>query len=238
MMLFFVNLWLLFRTERKKTAMIVLFFAAFIIHLTGGGVGWLYRYEAYIVVLGILNIFTYDFSKESRLTVVLVILILFYAFAQRSYQGIRKPVIGTKNIYEQQIQMAGFLTAYPEYSSIAACDIGAVTYFPSVRLLDLSGLGNYEIIKLRSEGLFNSEHVNPLLREYQTQIIIIYDKYFEGLEYEGFVKAAQWRIKNNQVCGDDRVSFYVRAEDYNAFKRKIADFSLNSLPDTVDYEIY
>ncbi len=57
--------------------------------------------------------------------------------------------VASKNIYDQQIQLADFLHKYYRNAKVVANDIGAITYFNNIHLLDTYGLGSIEVAKLR-----------------------------------------------------------------------------------------
>lgn len=57
-----------------------------------------------------------------------------------------------KNIYDQQIQMSRFLHTYYNESKVMANDIGAITYYTKIDLLDLVGLGSTSLIHNKIVG--------------------------------------------------------------------------------------
>ncbi len=51
-----------------------------------------------------------------------------------------------ENIYEQQVQSAKFLHQFYNTSKVVANDIGAISYYTNIHLLDIAGLGSVETI--------------------------------------------------------------------------------------------
>jgi hypothetical protein len=147
--------------------------------------------------------------------------------------------LATKNIYEQQIQMAQFLKKYKNHANIAANDIGAITYFTEIKLLDLAGLGNYEVLKLIKTGNFNNETAQKLLLDYNVELIIVYEHWFKNISFENdyYKKMGEWKIKKNVVCGGDTVSFYSRKDMFNLNLELFKHYSEKELPKDVVYKI-
>jgi len=118
----------------------------------------------------------------------------------------------SRNIYEQQYQMGMFLQRYYPGRAVAVNDIGAVSYLADVRLLDLWGLANVDVARLKLRGEFGSREIDDLTRKQGAVIAIIYEDWFKikgvnGLPLE-WIKAGQWSISKNVACGSDTVSLY------------------------------
>ena len=60
--------------------------------------------------------------------------------------------------------MGQFLQRYYNNETIAANDIGAVSYFSNAGVLDLWGLANIEIARSRKNGYWNPEFVDSISR--------------------------------------------------------------------------
>jgi len=100
-------------------------------------------------------------------------------------------ILGTKNIFEQQIQMAKFLQKECNTCSVAANDIGAIVYFTDITLLDMYGLGSYEVIKHKKNGTYTSKVKNELLKTNDVTLVIVYDSWFKGIKLENYTKIAE-----------------------------------------------
>ena len=123
--------------------------------------------------------------------------------------------------------MAKFLNMYNNNSIIAANDIGAITYFTNIRLLDLAGLGSYEIIELKKNHNFTNKVITELIRRRNVELIIVYESWFKDIHFdnEDYRKIGMWRIKNNVVCGGDTVSFYSRNDLAVVNSEKLNNYS-------------
>ncbi len=216
----------------------LLFILSFFLHLTFGMIGWLFRYEAYMVAFGILNAMVY-FTQYFKLSKhwYLVVFIILPFFSKLMLYSPYMAIIGTKNIYEQQRQMAKFLQENCNTCSVAANDIGAITYYTNIKLLDLIGLGNNDVLELRNKRQFTNDKINKLLAKYNTELIIIYEHWFEGVQFENFTKIGEWRIRKNYVCGGETVSFFSRNDVIEKNITKFKNFTNSKLPKTVIYRI-
>lgn len=234
--LFLFNLFILIQSFLLKNRQIyllsILFIMTLFAHLAFASLGWLYRYEAYLIVFGIFNIFIFTYSvygSNPKLLLALFLVLLPF-FDRQVFDAPIQAIHGSKNIYEQQIQMANFLHQKCNTCEVAANDIGAITYFTNIHLLDLFGLGSYEVIELKKRSAYTNEVKNNLLKEKNISLIIIYDAWFSDTTISNYTKIAEWKILNNVVCGSDTVSFYSRNDQIKENSIKIEDYSNNSLP--------
>ena len=238
----------LFNFVKQKHLLIILFFTL-ISHAMFATFGWLFRYEAYLVAMlyTILIIESYDFMKifksanamnlsaNSRKATMIVLscscLFLLGMSGGKLASSWQLVPNASRNIYQQQIQMSRFLGQYYYNSRVIANDIGAITYFNDIKLLDLVGLGSNSILKqLRSDKKYN-ENFKYFINRYpqnQYKIAIIYDMWFEPLKVKsaGWIKVGEWQIPNNVICGDDVVAFYATdSTEARKFKMNLASFS-------------
>lgn len=210
--------------EGKLTNIVLI--AVIFLHMQFARYGWFYRYEAYLVFLGILVVaataygFVHGRLARTRVTLLssahvtiamLLVVVGIFPFLLRGYHALREIPAATTNIYEQQYQMASFLRQFYQHASIAANDIGAINYFADLRALDLWGLGTLEPARLRLRRAYGAQQIHDLARQEDVQIAIVYDAWFT--QYGGLPpqwgKVGEWKTANNTVLGSDTVSFYV-----------------------------
>jgi hypothetical protein len=213
-------------------------------HIQFCGIGWLFRYESYLVALGIVVIFAQlaDQLPEKllgtpgdrtlvprRLAGVLLAVFVIYPCVLRAGVALIFLPQGSKNIYEQQYQMALFIKRYYQGSTIALNDIGAVNFLADVHCLDLAGLGNYEVTQLMLHHEFRTRDILRLSREAGVKIAMVYDSWYGG-EIGGlprdWVWVGQWTIPDNVVAGAATVSIYAVDESETApLMQKLQEFS-------------
>jgi Ca2+/Na+ antiporter len=234
--------------------MVFIIFVAILLHGLFAKFGALYRYEAYLYVLLYLSFYlvvikkTFSYNNKVRAVLIAALFVLPFPYSA-SRLLFSHTVIKTagKNIYDQQIQMSRFLHTYYNKEKIMANDIGAITYFTHIDLLDLVGLGSNSIMKIKMNaggGGYNSVIDSVIRYPYdQYQLIMIYDTWFsiktqEDYERLGWIKVAELAIKNNVICGDDTVSFYTSDFAMTAeLKKNLYQFK-QTIPEDVTITIF
>jgi 4-amino-4-deoxy-L-arabinose transferase-like glycosyltransferase len=229
--------------------MIFIFVATTILHMQFADTGWFYRYEAYLVALGIFVIaigmheylpekFSFKIHRSlipKYIAIALLIFLVIFPLADRGLWSLVKTPQATTNIYEQQYQMGLFLKEFYQDEVVAANDIGAINYLADIKCIDLWGLANLEVANLKREGNYNTTQIYELAKQKNVKIAIVYDHWFEG--YGGipskWIKVGEWKISNNVVCGGETVSFYaVDPPEADNLIKNLSAFS-SSLPKNV-----
>jgi len=259
---FFILIFYIMKTKEffiKEVTINFIFIILAIIHSILIRNEQLYRYDAYIVFIGLFSIFSsiellisifikiifvsikkiinsikidkkstkFDFKNVLSLLLIIIFVSVFtnivyenskkiiYPFYFRATDSYKKIVVATNNIYKQQFQMAKFIKYFYNEEKIAINDIGAISYYTDVYIIDLVGLGNNELAKLKINKNYNSKNLLNILDREDINLIIIYDSWFKNFIKDlnlDYIKVCEWKINNNVVCGSDIVSFYVRRE--------------------------
>ncbi len=220
------------RASRWKysTVLCIIFLATALLHMQFAQTHSFFRYEAYLVALGLYiaaislpEIIRPEFKtllKNGQIMRAIILAAAFcVGFSPLFLRGVRELIWlppAAKNIYEQQYQMAMFLKEYYKGNTVAANDIGAINYFADIDCLDVFGLGSLEVARLRISGRYNGESLGELARAKGARIAIVYETWLE--KYAGgvpsdWVEVGKWRILRNLVCGDDVVTFYAIGPD-------------------------
>jgi hypothetical protein len=79
-----------------------------------------------------------------------------------------------------------------------------------VRLLDLNGLGSIEVARMRLAGHYGTAEIRRLAAEQGVAVAVGYDEWYAkmgGVPPE-WVRVGEWRILQNEVCEDDRVTWF------------------------------
>jgi hypothetical protein len=241
----------------RGQVMICLTFITTLLHLQYAQVGGLGRYEAYLLTMGILSIGCADlsalfrhlraaFAKKSNLLELLpwtiaVVLLLFPLF-QHGFQTMVQIPEATRSVYRQQYQMARFLATYYNRTSLAANDIGAVNFFTNIRCLDLYGLADREICRLKRAGQFDTRALDQLAMSENTKVAIVYDSWFQDQVLNGFVsprlpaswrRVAEWRTQDAVFVADPTVAFYaVDPAEVHHLKESLIQFATQLPPGT------
>ena len=203
----------------------LVFVGTLLLHMQFAQTGWFYRYEAYIVLLGIMTVgiaisdrvpkIAWEFNKHTLQYYALMFFwlgIIALPFSSRAMLSLMNTPQATNNIYEQQYQMGLFLKQFYQGSTVMVNDIGAVTYLADIQLLDMWGLGSLEPARLKMQQRYTSQQIDVLSQQQGVAIAIVYDRWFEQDGFGGippqWAPVGQWRIADNVVAGEDTVSFY------------------------------
>jgi hypothetical protein len=232
---------------RKVAWLNILFLGMLVPHILWAGFGWFFRYEMYLMGTGIfINLLTLAYflvGSETRTlggyawrsAVVLVLLFWGTPYFSDRGKANRQVVSATTNIYQQQYQMARFITVYFANEPVAINDIGAISYYTNAEVVDLWGLANREVSEEMIQRTYNTESIIRITRNAKARLALIYDSWFQG-EKEipaDWIRVGQWTIQNNVVCGDETVSIYaLDPEEATELVDHLIDFS-SKLPSNV-----
>ncbi len=220
-------LYFLLRAKYSFWSMPVLAVSIFIantyLHLQFARVGWFYRYEAYLVGLGVCVFGTasaylwkhFQLSNKTIWKFIVASSLVFIGIAVlflRGQEAVELTPVASKNIYEQHYQMGLFLQKFYPGERIVVNDIGAISFLSDPRLIDLYGLGTIETARDRQKtgsDKIATQQVYQMANSRQMKIAIVYDILGDNVNgFQQWTKVGQWKILNNLVCGEDTVSFY------------------------------
>ncbi len=231
------------------TAAMVIFVLSASIHLAAARTGWFYRYEAYLVALGITVVaaglaerppqsLKLGYVRAVGLSLVaLVSAVGLVSLVARGVNSYREIPGAVSNIYQQQYQMGLFLREFYPGAGVVANDIGAINYLADIHNLDSYGLGSLEVLQAKQEGRYDSAELGRLAADAHSQIALVYDGWLPpGGAPSGWTLVGQWTIENLNVVADDTISFYAISPDEEArLARHLQAFSAQ-LPATVTQE--
>lgn len=216
---------------------------ALLMHLPTSKVGGV-RYEAYLIASGMLGLFLQvqeaGWMKSVRLRETkdlavagLGIGLVLVPFLMRAmFFSVNFPR-ATNNIYSQQYQMALFLQQYHPRASVAANDIGAITYLTDIRLTDMVSLGDQPLLPFVLAHRMNTVLMDSLTHARDIDLAVIYDSWVGNAVPGSWIPVARWGIGNNFICGDNVVTWYAtRPGMADTLSRQLADFGQH-LPDGV-----
>lgn len=210
---------------------LILFTAAAGMHLCCARVGWFYRYESYLIALGILVMavafFDDGFPRRGMLAASGYIfagafgLVIIY----RSGHAFMRAPRAVSDIYDQQYQSGRFVREHLAGKTIVLDDIGAVSFLSEARVLDTVGLGSKESMEARIEKKFTTAWLDQWCHERGAVAAITY----VFVAPPRWSKVATWTIPGNYISVADTVGIYsVTPEfrqdleaDVTAFRREL-----------------
>ena len=241
--------------ERVMTA---IFVGTGILHLGFAAVGWFYRYEAYLVALGIVvvgcrhKVLLQVLGRSSGAATppreprfasaaAFLLVVSLTLCSSRGVTALKDILQATVNLYEQQYQMGIFLKRYYPHSVVAIDDIGAVDFFADIHCLDLWGLATPAVARLRRQGDYGKEEIARLALQRGAAIAVVHDFYYRhlgGLPAE-WTKVGEWQVRNNVVGGSPTVSFYaLKASEAGPLRAHLSGFSAELPPGVVQSGLY
>ncbi len=206
------------------------------------------RYEAYLVGMGLVVIaagmgtFLPRRFDLKHWPVYLAALMLIAFLGNDIYQRYHKiafeepAVTATRDIYQQQYQMARFLDRYYTGAVVGANDIGAINFFADIDNVDFWGLGTIEIARAVRDNQYNTDFIRQLMAERGGLIAVFYEPWLElyGGVPEGWIKVVDWELQRAPaILGYHIVSFYaVDPDEAPQLARNLNVFS-SELPEVI-----
>ncbi len=200
-----------------STYALAAFVGVTLLHLSFAQAGWFYRYDAYLVFIGVTTVaaavgdlgpgaFAWRIRRE-RLpryaAAALLVALIAGPLGIRAARSLYFIPQAAKNTYEQQYQMGLFLRRYYQGIPVAVNDIGAASFLADTKLLDLAGLGSMEPARLKLANRYGDDQAYSLANREGTKVAIVYYDWFSSRRW---TEVGRWRISGNVACGGDLVS--------------------------------
>ena len=227
-------------SDSKKSNQVLLILSTIFImtlmaHLLFARLGWMFRYEAYLVTFGLLNIIIYQhlFPLQKKWFLAILAFLLLGLAKQIAYSPIYAS-FSAKKIYEQKIQTAKFVKEYYTASHLTTDNIGSIPYFSDVKVFDIHGLTNPEIVRLKTQNIYTDKIKKELILKKNNEMIIAYSSRFKDENIEGYTKIVDWKVNNRLHPSDSVVSLYSRNDKLEENYKKVKLFSEKELPKNVE----
>jgi hypothetical protein len=204
----------------------VIFVTGTLLHLQLAALGWLFRYEAYLVAIGVVLVARHladapakitAFGTAARAALTVAVVLAAVPLVTRAAQAAAQAPRAVKNIYEQQYQMGLFLRGLPAGSTVMANDIGAIAYLADVRLIDLYGLATQETARAPAPPA----------------AVVVYRSWFADAIPPEWIQVGTWRVPEEVVVADRTVTFYATRPAEAALLARALDAFQARLPPTV-----
>jgi hypothetical protein len=191
---------------------LVLFASTAAMHLVFARTGWFFRYEAYLVALGVVVNVTalqelLPISSPRWLQVLGILLLLL--IAARTSISFWVAAQSMADIHDQQYQMGLFARQSLEGKTVLLNDIGAVSFLSEARVIDAIGLGSMAPAAARRARLYSNEWLTRWAAQEGATVAILYP----NLAPPAWRTTARWTIPGNYMSGSDSVDFFALTPD-------------------------
>ena len=237
------------RRRDERWLLALMFTTCVLLHLEFARTGWFFRYEAYLMVCGLVaaallsigvewpGIVRQEWRAPAAPIALAVLALIAVPIARGGVSALRQVPGAMSNIHEQQYQAARFLDEYYSGRRVAVNDAGAIGYYANVKLFDVSGLASGEIAALKRRGEYTSASLGELASRDGVDIAVIDPTSLD--EYGGvpgaWQKVGEWRVADNLGLGQNGMSFFdVRPDGREALARRLVQYA-DRLPSTVQF---
>ncbi len=183
-----------------------------------GDIGWFERYQAWLLAIGLAAVLLTlsphrgaPAPPSPGRPVRLVAVGVLVASIPRVALLANTPLAIT-NIHEQQEQLGRFLAATYPGEGVIVNDIGWVAWLHDGPLLDVTGIGSFDILEHRVRGGVGPGLVESRARVDGSQVMAVADDPYRMLVPPGWPRAGRWCVTGRRyVLASDCVSFYAPA---------------------------
>jgi hypothetical protein len=228
---------------------LALFVGAALLHMQFAVAGWFFRYEAYLVCLGLTLIAAGLILERARLrswipersriaqVAALALLVIFARpQADRAWRSFQEAPRAAANTAAQQVQMARFLGRYYRGNAVVVNDIGAVSFLADVRPFDIWGLASLEPAQLILGHRTGVAATERMTRAAGARVAIVYSHLFQewGGIPSAWTRVGCWRIPRNVVCAEDSVTiFALLPEEVEPLRGHLREFDGDLPPEVM-----
>ncbi len=187
-------------------------------------VGWLYRYEAYLILFGGLLFCAGDFvtavrawfrtlGTRGRLLAVascaLAACVAVPVMGFRMYRSLQDIPSAVEVNYRQNYQIARFIARYYPDTVVAINDLGLVSYLTDAPLIDLYGLASREPLIAQLAGKFNVDFIHTWSQAAGARLAIVHDLFFRREQLPAtWTRVGGWAVYSPFIEAEVVVSIY------------------------------
>jgi hypothetical protein len=232
--------------------LVAMFIGIETLHVCLVNVEWFYRYEAYVVAIGMLAIFQAlaDLHASGRLAalrahaipvrraaVTIAIVVLCLPLFLRGASALMRTPVACGEVYRQQYQLGRFFRDFYRGDAIAINDIGAVSWMARVTIVDLVGLASNEIANARRAGEVNAAFIAAITARRGVAAVAIYESHFRtaGELPPHWIKVGDWTMPSAFAVNGDTVAFFAPTPEHVPRLRSALEEFARRLPSGVRY---
>ena len=186
----------------RHAAFATAFAVAASIHVAFAEIGWYERYQAYLVIAGLLlmlQIGTEVVLPRWREAALVCLALAIVLFSVARIALLTSVPLAASNTYRQQYQIGRFMERYYRGKPVAVQDLGYIAYLHDGPIVDLNGLGSHEVLDLKQQHHFDRKAMRALIdREHVQAIALFADAYGFGLP-KHWIGVGEWKLGQKKV---------------------------------------
>lgn len=232
----FIGLILFSKITSVQKQLLITISSSIIAQLFFGTFTWFSRYELYLyAVIWLLTLYFYfSYAELLKQFLGFTFLIIALIFTSIPYIVIQMLISkSANNIFSQQYQMRKFVIDWVK-SPVAVNDIGWVSFNNSHYVLDLWGLGNYQMYQKRRLQKSSQWMVQPVAQSH-IKLVMIYNSWFLEPPKTWKLLGCLFLTGTETFPVEKTVNFYATDNQYfSELKEKLLLFK-KELPKGVDF---
>jgi hypothetical protein len=223
---------------------VVIFLGTTFLHLQFAMLGWFYRYESYVVALGIFatalslvhHLTTRSPAGEGEVqvesagglnwrraprTVAILLLAVFpvMILGKRGTISLLETPKAMHDRYLEHYQLGRFVARFYNDGPIVINDAGAMTFFTNARVLDMYGLASREPIRFhRQPGGYTKDGLARWAKEQGARVAILQVAWAEVHEKvpDAWAEVGRWEMPRNVAFPEDTVTTFYAVDPSEA----------------------
>ncbi len=156
--------------DRRAERHLALFAASALLHLAFSRVGWLFRYEGYLVLWGaalVAPLFTTRGPLRARAALAAAVLL---PLGLRAWDAVTRYVPATRTIHDNDVVLARMVERSMPDAVVGVHNIGALAWFTDATIVDLGGLATTEVTRLHLAKRLSPEAFGALIEARGVQV--------------------------------------------------------------------
>jgi hypothetical protein len=149
--------------DRRREADAVVFGVAALLHLGFARIGWLYRYEGYLLVWGGAVVMPVVARSVGSGAGTLLLGAILAPGAFRAWGGITGYVPCARTIHDNDVVLAEMVARELPGSTVAVHNIGALAWLTDARIVDVAGLATTEVTRLHLARTLDGAAIGAIL---------------------------------------------------------------------------
>lgn len=190
-----------------------------VLHICFAQLGWLFRYEAWLIALGLVVTTRAVILQPPPSPVVRTLVAMAgMLVVVRLIWSTSSSLGALEDIRKQHLAMARVLDASFSEQVVVANDVGAISFYADIEVMDLVGLGDNEILEHRRKGTWGAPFLAAEATERKATIAVLYEDWFGANIPESWTPVADWNSGEVVIAGSPRVSWYAIGADPETVK--------------------